>query len=123
MPSDATGLEVSDTSEIVGVTVHTCSIEIVKDCTNAQGESGDYGVDITVTNTGSVDVTNVTVNDDQVGSDVILDVTLAPGASENFMGTYPANGISPSTNTATVTSAIALGVDLSGISDFAGVCY
>jgi hypothetical protein len=76
------------------------SIAVTKTCTD--GEGGSINFAGTVTNTGNVTLTNVTVSDDKVAGIVLGPISLAPGASATYSGSYVPTVV-PSTDTVTAT--------------------
>src|SRR5205814_9348684 len=56
-----------------------------------------------VTNIGNVTLVNVTVVDSTAAGTVLSGVTLAPGTSASFSGSYTASGCGPFTNVVTAT--------------------
>ena len=101
--SDETG-PVSDSHTITIATHPSLSIEKLGDSTVNIGESIDYT--ITVTNTGDVTLHHLSIVDPMLGLSETL-TSLAPGASETFVGSYGSvtEGDLPSvTNQATADS-------------------
>src|SRR5205814_10702446 len=56
-----------------------------------------------VTNIGNVTLVNVTVVDSTAAGTVLSGVTLAPGTSASYSGSYTASGCGPFTNVVTAT--------------------
>ncbi len=96
-----------DISKQVSAFVSIPSIDVTKQCVNATGPGQPITFSGTVTNTGNVELLNVTCTDDKAGA-VTVPATLAIGASANYTGSYVPS-TSPSTDTVTCTGTDALG--------------
>ncbi|VXB08800.1 Conserved repeat domain-containing protein [Pseudomonas sp. 8AS] len=90
----------------------TPGIAVTKECTGATINAGGTGILAefagTVTNTGNVKLTGVTVVDDQVGGDGIVlgPIDLGPGESAPYSGSYNASGFS------SIDNVVASGTDV-----------
>ena len=95
------------------VTVHDCSISVFKECDDAEGQFGSYGVDISVTNTGTTELTSVIVEDLKLLPTTVFSGTLAVGETQQFFDTlsYLAEGVTPSTNVVTANGTAFSGTD------------
>lgn len=104
---------VADTDSASCQIVTAPAITVTKACTNGAFPPADSPISFTgtVTNSGNVTLNNVTVFDDQVGGSVLSGISLAPGVSANFNGSYaPTHTWNKNTVTASGEDAINSGI-------------
>jgi hypothetical protein len=105
-PSFGGGEDVTDT-DTDNVTVLTASIRVSKQCSTVRNADGTVTVNYsgTVTNTGTADLANVTVQDDKGGGPIVIGA-LAAGASAPYNSSYnlPASTPCDTVLTDTVTA-------------------
>jgi hypothetical protein len=96
-----TGTPVSNTATASCSIVCSPSIQVSKECQNATSPTGPITFNGTVTNSGNVTLSGVTVVDDKAGA-VLGPISLAPGASATYSGSYVPTQC-PSTDTVTAS--------------------
>jgi hypothetical protein len=115
--ADATSLEgfvVDQADANADVMVYICDLTVDKTCDDAIGQNGSYGYEFTVSNPGTIGLTNVSVDD--LKADVSTFIDLDPGQSQTFDGNYASGGVTPSMNTVSVSASV-LGVSLADSDD------
>jgi hypothetical protein len=109
VPSFCGGSTVQDTATASCDIECLPSISVTKVCQDAERAGMAITFNGTVTNTGNVTLTGVTVTDDKAGQ-VLGPITLAPGATATYSGSYiPTELVSTDTVTATGTSSALCG--------------
>ncbi len=104
--TDVLGLTVTKTASATCKILTAPGISVTKACTDAPAPRQPITFSGTVTNTGNVDLNNVTCVDDKSGTVLTL-ASLAAGASAPYSGSYvPVSGPSTDTVTCTGTDAI-----------------
>ena len=110
--SAATGLVLSHTATATCALVTTPTLLVTQNCPPSPATPGGLlTITGTVKNTGNITLNNVVVTNDHTGSLPLLTVlSLAPGASTNFTGSYLAPATGPSTSTSTARGTSLCGV-------------
>ena len=113
---NCTSLPVSNTAQTTCSLITSPGIAISEDCPTVPAVPGGLLVySGTVTNTGNVTLTNVSILNNLSGITPVLSlVSLAPGATANFSGSYLAPTNCFSASTSTVTGRSICGVAVSG---------
>jgi len=104
------GLSVTNTATATCAIITTPSLKVTQTCPLVLAVPGGlltYGG--TVTNTGNITITNVTVYNSQSGV-IFTSVSLAPGVGASYTGSYLAPTNCSSTSTATATGVSVCGV-------------
>ncbi|HXI83548.1 MAG TPA: hypothetical protein VNL17_05595 [Verrucomicrobiae bacterium] len=98
------GTPVSSLATSVCTIVTSPGIAVTKQCDGGPFALGDpIKFKGSVTNIGNVTLVNVTVVDSTAAGTVLSGVTLAPGTSASYSGSYTASGCGPFTNVVTAT--------------------
>lgn len=88
---EALGATATD-SATATVTIHKCSIDVTKNCTDAVGEGNPITFDGVITNTGTTPLTGITLVDTNDGSPspqtLVSNATLTLGATLAYNGSY-----------------------------------
>jgi uncharacterized repeat protein (TIGR01451 family) len=110
--SNCSGTPVTDTATATCALVTTPGLLVTQNCPPSPVSPGGLlTITGTVKNTGNITLNNVVVTNDHTGNLPLLTVlSLAPGASTNFTGSYTAPATGPSTSTSTARGTSLCGV-------------